>query len=560
MTTGLETALPPRAHAEPKAPAPVDARVLAASLVLALGALPAVLTLPHDRLAADETLLVLGWLPLGAAGVLLVDCRPDWRLGWTAVLVALAPVLVLVADPTPLWLLPLAALPAAAGTQGAPSRRAARRWQIWLAATVAVTAAASVTAWALGRDAVFGVAASSGLMVLAAILGAAAFTDEPRPVDEPLLDAGLVVVVLATAAAVGALLRWWAQHERIFAADVVGGFAAAVSVVLGAPGAIAVRRWFLARRYGSGLLSSDDVASMTADLGALADPRELLAKAADVVTAASGVAETQVLLDVPEQREGWVERGLVVGDVVVGTLSLRPAGADGLEARQERVVAQLVPTIALVARAVTLAVAAQHARADITRERDAERSRVLSDLHDDLGPMLAGMSMRVRAAQETSPHPALGALADDLAVCRADLRRIVSGLTPPALTASGAATAVRDLVASFRTLAGPEIRLVGDVPDDLEPELAVAVYRTIAEGISNALRHGDPREVVVTVEERRDLLRLVIEDDGHGGVVVAGVGLSSLRARAETLGGSVTWEVRGGGGTRLVLALPGARG
>ena len=258
----------------------------------------------------------------------------------------------------------------------------------------------------------------------------------------------------------------------------------------------------------------------------------------------------------------WRDFPLLVGEEPVGVLSVRAATDDGLEARQERVVAQLAPTVALVARAVALAVEAEHARSDLSCEREAERNRILADLHDDLGPMLAGMSMRVGAAQQLSPTPALAALAEDLAAARSDLRRIVAGLTPSALAGQGAEVAITRLVDSFRTDTGPDIELVGGVPAGLGPESTIAVYRTVAEAVTNALRHADPSHVTVRIEHHvhadAGTLTVSVADDGRGGVVVPGVGLTSLRSRARDLGGTLDVSRTPPVGTLLTLTLPDA--
>jgi signal transduction histidine kinase len=75
---------------------------------------------------------------------------------------------------------------------------------------------------------------------------------------------------------------------------------------------------------------------------------------------------------------------------------------------------------------------AEHTRQDFARERDAERARILAELHDGLGPALPGMRMQVQAELRGNPSPILTSLATDLAQAWGDLRRIVSGLTPSA--------------------------------------------------------------------------------------------------------------------------------
>jgi signal transduction histidine kinase len=192
----------------------------------------------------------------------------------------------------------------------------------------------------------------------------------------------------------------------------------------------------------------------------------------------------------------------------------------------------------------------------VSRQRDAERARILGDLHDGLGPVLVGMSMRVRAELRRDPTPLLEALAGELAACRGDLRRIVSGLTPSVLEDADLATALRRLVGSFAGH-GPAVALEVGLDGDLPAEVAVAVYRSVAEGVTNALRHARASRVTVAVRGTPDG-RVVVDvgDDGVGGPIAWGVGLSSLRRRAQELGGILDVAARETG-TRLRMELPG---
>lgn len=89
--------------------------------------------------------------------------------------------------------------------------------------------------------------------------------------------------------------------------------------------------------------------------------------------------------EAPAVPDHWVLYPLEVGGDRVGALSMEFNHAEGPEPRQQDVVAQLLPTVALVARAVGLAVEADHARRDVARGRDAERRRVLGELYDGQG-------------------------------------------------------------------------------------------------------------------------------------------------------------------------------
>ena len=438
-----------------------------------------------------------------------------------------------------------------------------RRRVAWVMVLLAASAGVLATTWQLGpRPA--GYYATAAVVGLSALIVAGLWsTSGFRPMDEHLLDLGLVLGVVVTAAVTALLVRLGSEVTTQPASDTTTAFTGLLTAAMAVPAALWIRRALLARRYGSGLISPDDVAVITADLHAKAEPRDLLDKAARMVAAASGSTEARIVLgeDEPVAAEHWVVHPLLVGGDRVGALVIESAHPEGPETRQQRVVAQLLPTVALVARAVGLAVEAEHARRDVARERDAERKRVLGDLHDGLGPVLAGMSMRVQAALRTSDSSPgsdlLTELAADLAASRTDLRRIVAGITPSVLDEGDLESALRSLVQSFgESVDGPRVSLDVSVDATLSPAVMVAAYRSVAEGVTNALRHASATSIAVRVQVDGGLVRVDVVDDGRGGPVVPGVGLSSLAARARSLGGRLEVDCAAPSGTHLHLELP----
>lgn len=565
---------------EPEAPV-VAPRVVVASVLLVAAVLPLLVQLPHDRAAVDATLPLMAWLVLGVAGVVALDRGTRPLLAWACVIAATTPAVLLAsgavwqagdqADPTltrvarawgPLTLL-LVALPAIAAVivAAAPGRaRSDRRWAVWIVLCCVAAFAAAGIAWRSGTPAIYGAVASIGIGLVALVVGLSEFVARPRPIIEPLVDVGLVLSGVAVAAGAGWIVLSVARHERIFGATALSACAIAATAVLVLPAIWWLRRDFLVRRYGRGALSAEEISSLTADLKSADDPRQILRKAAEMVRATSGVDATTLVLDDVPTPDGWEGRQLRVGDELVGTMLLRPSHPGGLEARQEKVACQLLPTVALIARAVALAVEAAHARDDLVHQRQQERARMLADLHDDLGPMLAGMSMRVAAAREIYGLPELDDLATDLAGCRAGLRRIVSGLAPPDLENGDVTAAIERLVASFDAGSEVCVLLTGPVPDHVPPHASVVAYRAIAEGITNALKHASATEIRVSIVRRRCELLVEVSDDGRGGSLVPGVGLQSLRDRAEEVGGTLAVGLAEGGGARLVLTIPEATG
>ena len=443
------------------------------------------------------------------------------------------------------------------------AHRSTRRRTSWLLVSLSVAGLTIGTAWWLGSLGVASFVTGSAVVLGAVVVGRLWLSTGFRPLDEPLLDLLLLAAVVGATLLMALLVRLGASTLRLPSAGTSAAFTALVTASMAVPGALWVRRTALSRRYGTGVLSPADVAVITADLHAQTEPRDLLDKAARMVAAASASREARIVLgdDAPAVPASWVVHHLDVGGDRVGALAVDSGDAEGPEPRQQKVVAQLLPTVALVARAVGLAVEAEHARRDVARQRDAERTRVLGDLHDGLGPVLAGMSMRVQASLRTSPPPEYAALfrdlADGLATSRTDLRRIVAGITPSILDDGDLASALERLVASFQGVGGgPQVTLRVSLDGPVSPAVQVAVYRSVAEALTNALRHARASEVAVSVESRAGLVVVGVVDDGSGGPVVPGVGLSSLAQRAEHLGGCLELGAADPAGTRLHLRLP----
>jgi signal transduction histidine kinase len=150
----------------------------------------------------------------------------------------------------------------------------------------------------------------------------------------------------------------------------------------------------------------------------------------------------------------------------------------------------------------------------------------------------------VGTSAEQAVAPVLARLRDQADEMLADLRRIVSGLRPPALDELGLVEAVRLQAAEVAPSAGLIVDVVAE--GDLGPlpaAVEVAAYRIALEAVLNAVRHSGGRRCRVDMR-RDDGLRLAIRDDGRGisasGAV--GVGMQSMHARPRSAAGS--WSHR----------------
>lgn len=223
-----------------------------------------------------------------------------------------------------------------------------------------------------------------------------------------------------------------------------------------------------------------------------------------------------------------------------------------------------VPGLLAVPVGMGIAILAYHlddldrrARHSVVRSREEERLRIRRDLHDGLGPAIAGARMQAAAASrpEADPTELLASVQETLSECSQEMRRIVDGLRPGALD--------RGLLAAIQQRAdaiGPEptvaVTAVGRVAD-LDAALEVAVFRIVTEALSNAARHSGASRVWVTLDGTGPDLRVEVGDDGRGGARYreGGVGMESMRQRAEEVGGRLTVE-SDETGTRVRVQLP----
>lgn len=206
----------------------------------------------------------------------------------------------------------------------------------------------------------------------------------------------------------------------------------------------------------------------------------------------------------------------------------------------------------------------QRARERLVATREEERRRLRRDLHDGLGPALAGAALKVEAAENLlkSDTAAASSLLEDARAeiqdAVADVRRLVYALRPPALDELGLVGALREQ--AERLGVGEHVRIDVNAPehlDGLPAAVEVAAYRIALEAMTNAARHADARTCMVRISVN-GALELEISDDGHGlpSDYRTGVGIASMHERADELGGTCDIERVDGQGTRVRARLP----
>ena len=233
-----------------------------------------------------------------------------------------------------------------------------------------------------------------------------------------------------------------------------------------------------------------------------------------------------------------------------------------LSGRDQGLLVDLVRQAAVAIRASLLATEVQESRERLVLGREEDRRRIRRDLHDGLGPALGGVALRLDAAgNAVTADPERAAELVRLARAEVrealdDVRRLVHDLRPPALDDLGLEAALRQQAERLR----PQVAVAVDAAglDGLPAAVEVAAYRIVSEALTNVVRHAGAARGTVRLEGGPTALEVSVGDDGRGiGTdVSAGVGLLSMRERAEELGGQCEVRCPEEGGTVVHAVLP----
>jgi signal transduction histidine kinase len=259
--------------------------------------------------------------------------------------------------------------------------------------------------------------------------------------------------------------------------------------------------------------------------------------------------------------ENPLEFPLTFQGETTGYLLVGPRGGEeSFNPVEERLLRNLAPQAGAAVRNAQLTADLQRSRQQLVTAREEERLRLRRDLHDGLGPALASVSWQAESARElVHADPSgvvqlLESIIEQAQSALTDIRRLVYGLRPPALDELGLVGALEQAIRQ------QQMDVIIEAPPaltTLPAAVEVAVYRIVQEALKNAMEHGRAENCVVNLALDGNLC-LTIRDDGQGlpEVVTPGVGLVSMRERAEELGGTFAFRPRQAGGTEVAVSLP----
>ena len=265
------------------------------------------------------------------------------------------------------------------------------------------------------------------------------------------------------------------------------------------------------------------------------------------------------------EREGrcipLIHQGETLGYIVLGPR----APNEAFSSTDLRLLGDLVPQVGVAVHAVRLTADLQRSREQLVLAREEERRRLRRDLHDDLAPTLASLGLTASTVADliqTNPTTATALVKELQTEIRAtvgNIRRLVYDLRPPTLDELGLLAAVRERAAQYSN-APDGFHVTVDAPAELPAlpaAVEVAAYRIVQEALENVSKHAQARTCLIRFANHSKL-EIDITDDGIGlpPHITPGVGLRSMRERAEELGGSCVIERCVDGGTHVVAHLP----
>ncbi|HEY5732012.1 MAG TPA: GAF domain-containing sensor histidine kinase, partial [Anaerolineales bacterium] len=257
-----------------------------------------------------------------------------------------------------------------------------------------------------------------------------------------------------------------------------------------------------------------------------------------------------------------------------GVLLISPRSpGESFSSAELRLLQNLARQAGVVVRNAQLTADLQHSRQILVTTREEERHRLRRDLHDGIGPTMAGLTLKLDAAKdlissslETGKKEELEEAMQLLTELKSqtqetvqNIRHIVHTLRPPSLDVLGLIPALQAHFGQVATPRSLDIQMITDPQSfpRLSAAVEVAAYRIVLEAVTNVINHAQAEFCNVSLTLEDGNLKMEIKDDGMGLPKVRkhGIGLDSMRERAEELGGHLELS-SSSHGTRVCAEIP----
>ncbi len=192
------------------------------------------------------------------------------------------------------------------------------------------------------------------------------------------------------------------------------------------------------------------------------------------------------------------------------------------------------------------------------------RARLSQDLHDDLGQLLALVTLKLAKLGDQLGSPFQEPVEEIADIVETIVRRATSltfQLHPPMLESEGIVPAAEWLARELQRSYHLEVKLEtsGDLVEGVDAVTRVMLFRSLRELLLNVAKHADASRAHARLTREGERIELRVHDDGRGARETSarsGFGLQSLGERCSALGGAFCVEQGDDGGTRATMILP----
>ncbi|MDR2188254.1 MAG: GAF domain-containing protein [Azonexus sp.] len=203
----------------------------------------------------------------------------------------------------------------------------------------------------------------------------------------------------------------------------------------------------------------------------------------------------------------------------------------------------------------------------------SERQMMAANIHDSLAQTLAFARMRlplledaIRAQDSVDSYRYCGELSAELSRAHRGLRELITHFRA-GMDGRGLRRGLREVVDHFRDTSGIALEYDNQIPELRFPgESEVQIFCIVQEALANIRKHAKATQARLAVENGRDGIEVIIEDNGCGlladlsaseALDSGGYGLRIMRERARRFGGRVAFENLPKGGARVRVLIPG---
>jgi signal transduction histidine kinase len=195
---------------------------------------------------------------------------------------------------------------------------------------------------------------------------------------------------------------------------------------------------------------------------------------------------------------------------------------------------------------------------------EKERSRIASDLHDDLGPVLSAVKLLINNVdlRSADDRATLAKASQYIDTILSRVRTISNNLMPQALIRKGLIVAVEEFTGELNQKSTMQIHFLAEPGIRIDPASEIHLYRIIGEVIHNAVRHAEATSMQISLSETPSFLKLTLRDNGKGfdpkdaGIIQKGLGLKNILSRVDSLRGNMYLESGPRKGTEYTIEIP----